>query len=547
MQGALKMRSYYGNYGNINQMRGLLTRPTAGLNEYTPANDITENHLSDCLDVSPVRNSALKFYAPPTTTDPVYEAIAEMAGLVYESLSDSDSTSEHLYMLLASGSGWYVVKADLTSGPITRYDVSTQMGSITTPDYKIFTGCLFATEAAKYVCFACNGADKIVYLNITAGTVGVVALDFTPKKIVSHVNRIFVIDDANVLWWSKAGDLTSWYGTIGSDSFVNRDAGYWTIESERYLSEICVLNNNLYIFGLSNIYIFRGYSYSTFSLDMIISNVGIRAAHSSRLLTTVNNKAYFISTEYSTTSKAETPLRADIYEFDGSSMPKVISRPVITNGGSVNGVFGGIYNESLTYIVADENFLYVYDRDHVNTEDEDTYYYAYDMEQKTWWKFSGFNEKNLTVSDDFRVIYVPTSNRSMCHAVVSNKDTGYTFIFDVMGAASNNVPYLITKAFNTAPSEDGTLTAIILQVKGTKDKKATITISYNLTVDGTTFTTIKQYADYTFTGDVETIEVPVPVAYIARSRFYRIKVAISSVEVYLYNIERRFRVIGRSR
>jgi hypothetical protein len=159
MQGALKMRSYYGNYGNINQMRGLLTRPTAGLNEYTPANDITENHLSDCLDVSPVRNSALKFYAPPTTTAPVYEAIAEMAGLVYESLSDSDSTSEHLYMLLASGSGWYIVKADLTSGPITRYDVSTQMGSITTPDYKIFTGCLFATEAAKYVCFACNGAD----------------------------------------------------------------------------------------------------------------------------------------------------------------------------------------------------------------------------------------------------------------------------------------------------------------------------------------------------------------------------------------------------
>ena len=110
-------------------------------------------------------------------------------------------------------------------------------------------------------------------------------------------------------------------------------------------------------------------------------------------------------------------------------------------------------------------------------------------------------------------------------------------------------PYMITKAFNVSPASDGTLTDLVLQLQGTKDATATITVQYQTSLATNTFATAQTYTDYTFTGDVEIIRVPFFVSAIHRSHHYRIKIIIQSAtqSVYLFGLERRFRVVRRNR
>jgi hypothetical protein len=43
------------------QMKSIMTRPTAGLNEYTPASGLNDNYFSKSINVSDYRNEALIF------------------------------------------------------------------------------------------------------------------------------------------------------------------------------------------------------------------------------------------------------------------------------------------------------------------------------------------------------------------------------------------------------------------------------------------------------------------------------------------------------
>jgi hypothetical protein len=110
---------------------------------------------------------------------------------------------------------------------------------------------------------------------------------------------------------------------------------------------------------------------------------------------------------------------------------------------------------------------------------------------------------------------------------------------------------MVTKAFNSVPSETGSLTDVILQVQGTEDGTADIVLSYSLTADADDLTVIQTESDYEFSGDVEIISIPVPISNIANAHHYRLKISISDFTdtdgVYLFNIERRFRIIGRAR
>jgi hypothetical protein len=91
----------------------------------------------------------------------------------------------------------------------------------------------------------------------------------------------------------------------------------------------------------------------------------------------------------------------------------------------------------------------------------------------------------------------------------------------------------------------------VLQVKGVSTYTADITVQYSLTDDADDFIDIKAYDNYIFDGDVEILSIPVPIGNIANAHHYRLKIIIGSSShatgVYLFNIERRFRIIGRAR
>ena len=75
-----------------------------------------------------------------------------------------------------------------------------------------------------------------------------------------------------------------------------------------------------------------GYSYETFSLQRLISNLGNpkNTTLGYKNVAVIRNKgAYFINEK-------------EIFEFNGDSPPRSISRPIIVNNALTNGMMGGI-------------------------------------------------------------------------------------------------------------------------------------------------------------------------------------------------------------
>ena len=66
--------------------------------------------------------------------------------------------------------------------------------------------------------FTCESDKKLLWFDGT--TFGDVDLPFYPKKIVAHVNRVFIIDIENKLWWCRAGDFYTWYGLEQDDDYI---------------------------------------------------------------------------------------------------------------------------------------------------------------------------------------------------------------------------------------------------------------------------------------------------------------------------------------
>ena len=126
------------------------------------------------------------------------------------------------------------------------------------------------------------------------------------------------------------------------------------------------------------------------------------------------------------------------------------------------------------------------------------------------------------------------------------------------GAISDSVyPFVITKSYQTMPSEQGTLSSIVLLMKSTDGLSADIEVLYSLTENGDDFQQIIKKTAYEFSGDMERFQIPLHPSFIANAHHYRLKIIVSNhlvsgsarsdLPVYLYNIERRFRVRGYSR
>lgn len=526
-----------------NQSRGVTTEFTAGLNEYTPASHIADGVFSDCLDVLPYRDSILNFHSEAVGVADLFASTANFAGYVVAAVAERSSSAEDvLYTLAVDSTNGYICKATPADASITRYSLTSLGFPPASPRNYVYDGCLYSTEATNYVVFVCSGVDKLYYFNGSA--VAAVNLDFTPTRCVSHANRIFVLDNKNTLWWCKAGDLTLWYGAIGADPIVNEDAGYWTVESERGLSEMCVVNGNLFLFGTQNIYVFSGESPDNFYLKRIVSDKGVYRSYESRRLAFANNTAYFISGNYDDSTSAETISGADVLMFTGSQAPEIISRPLIASGRIINGIAGGISNTDKTNLAANENFVYLYQK---TVSAGDNFIYKYDINQRTWWKISGFSESHDDLGSSLEIMYIPTFDNSQFHAIVNDLTVGYWHLFNVDGHKGTLDPYIVTKAFYANPTDDGTLSAIVISLQGTKDDSADITVEYSKTIDDTDWTEVKRYEEYLFTGDIQRIYIPMPVSAIHNCSHYRIRITIAGADCSVYGLERRFRMKGLSR
>ena len=202
------------------------------------------------------------------------------------------------------------------------------------------------------------GADTVGKVTIVGEYLGEAqteTLDLISDGLTVSSKRYDAITSITQSDWvavSTADTITIGVGPVGS-KYVQADAGYWTVEREQLLHDMCVLNDNIYLFGPHNIYIFQGYSYDTFSLQQIISDVGITPVSTTygrgfSPIAVIKNTAFFIYNE-------------ELYSFDGNTRPVVISHPVTTNGGSVNGVFAGInMTGKLWALAADDSDLFVY-------------------------------------------------------------------------------------------------------------------------------------------------------------------------------------------
>jgi len=423
------------------------------------------------------------------------------------------------------------------------------------PQNSYYSSCNFATQAANYVVFSYSDLKKLIYVNVDTSAIATVTLPFYPKRIVSHANRIFAIDTRNTIWWCKAGTFTNatdWYGIAPSGSSVIEDSGYWVIERERLLSELFVIDNNLFIFGTQNIYIFSGYSYDTFAMQIAFPNLGIESETNIRYGVQTNKNVYFISSYNPEGTKwlGSDEVQYYIYEFNGSSFPTVISKPIIEAGQITNGMLGSIdmYKQNgMTHLSADSTYVYVYKKAYNYNLIQDNLMYVFDIKTRTWWKRNSFSYKigyNDALMD---VIYFPSINKDATYSITNNIVSKNFDLYDDIGIIGSNSSYIITKAFSSLPTDKETLTAIIFQLKATAGTDLAYTLSISNSIDQDDFKIAKQVDHHIATGTIENVEIFLPVSIVPNVRQYRIKLQVFNGKCYIYNIERRFRVRGRSR
>ena len=630
-----------------------MTRPTAGIDMYQHATTIGDNNLSDALDALPDRNDVISFQQDIAGNSGYFgsglisnEAIGEIKEAIHLNTNLTDLLNIVLLVWNKTDSKYYLKVANVDSigtPNIYTYDIdSVGFVADTALRHRFYSSCVFSTEAEKFAMFTCEGAKKLLWFD--GSKFGSVDLPFDPKKIITHVNRVFAMDTSNKIWWCRAGDFYTWYGLeqdddyivtstnckngsytliqnpdvprpllitltavnasdtygtitiVGTDyndieisevmnpvvgmnvsfkayktvtsitqagwtinggndtikigiaaigtGYVQQDQGYWTIEREDVLCDFCVLGKNLYIFTPSNIYVFSGYSEDTFALTKAIADIGMSDSGyvMNRHLTTANNVAYFLSNR-------------ELYEFNGSDMPRIITHSLKTNGSVSNYTYGGIpilSNIQMFAVACDLEYVYLTYRTLLSSDNRT---YQFNIKSRSWWKRGTLS--NAEAGAFGRIILLPTPSKGEIYTIASNivDDVWDVFYGTKSVRITTNYPYITTKAFTANPSEEGTLTNIIATMQGTKDHVVNVSLYFANDDKGSTFTLVEAKA-VTFTGNIERLVWNLHPSLVSRVLCYRLKLVVQLVGIvgaprytptYLYNIERSHRIVGRSR
>jgi hypothetical protein len=340
--------------------------------------------------------------------------------------------------------------------------------------------------------------------------------------------------------------------------YVQEDQGYWTLEEERKLTHLATIGGNLYVFSDQSIYVFRGYSAETFSLERLFSGFGEITS-----LTEANGILYFNNYGTGTNTIHST----GIYEFDGRSYPRVISNPVLVNGSVSNYVYGGIYPRQFI-LCADKDYVYACDGTYTTTisgsDRIHTYkYYIFDIKARSWWPISGLQQ--TTVMGGYsKIKMVKRASGNSIHVLGYTSpglSSNYSWqVYRYIGSLSTGTSYMMTKVFTNGVSEDTTLTEIVLQVRAgyatfDEDDTARINIYYNTLTwgGGESWTLLKTIEPEDIPYELTSISIPLRGTELARVPSYSLKIEYISAydDAYdtleIYAIEQRYRVIGRSR
>ena len=70
---------------------------------------------------------------------------------------------------------------------------------------------------------------------------------------------------------------------------------------------------------------------------------------------------------------------------------------------------------------------------------------------------------------------------------------------------------------------------------------------YIMTSQTRSYELLKEYEDVPYSTERRFLDIPLPVRFVANAKWYKIKVTVNGVPIDIYNIERRFRVKGKSR
>ncbi len=527
-----------------------VTRPDAGMDSYTPPSAVNDNVLTDMYGVSDYRGEALEFGFGSTPTE-ILTVGAENEGYVtalstaFERQTPSATTYYDCFVIPA-------IRYDLAPTTLDKIYYTKETGAPGSVDVSALlfaidgTGsmldqrggcCMFRTEAKTYYIAVTPAQKKLLTYDFT--TAALVTIPFYPKKIVSHMNRLFAIDTGNKFWWSDLGKYDTWYGGAVAQGYVAEATGYWTIESEARLIDIESIGGMIVVFASSNIYKFQGYNDSTFQFDLMVSGVGADSD-----VTVSNGIAYFI-------------FRGEAYELMGSTAV-VVSRPITVNGSNANAVLGGITIPATALITATKDYLYIYDPTYylitagATYDAWGVYTYKYDIKKRSWWKSATIAMNFVPHGENYSlyIFIIPYGNRSSVYMVTTgiaaSSHFGYVYR-EANSAVTGMSSYITTKAFNTSPSEMETLTSVILQLKRSVAGNATILMevsSYDATA---TWVTIYS-AVHALTEDLSTISIPMNPTLFNNKPYYRLRLTITTTShVFLYNIERHYRTRGMSR
>jgi len=128
--------------------------------------------------------------------------------------------------------------------------------------------------------------------------------------------------------------------------------------------------------------------------------------------------------------------------------------------------------------------------------------------------------------------------------LVNYYETGGSFNlhYNLGATTGTNYPNIVTKKFNTNPSDIQALTQVILYLKGS----GTGTLTFKLYDANDTLVHTRTFSSYAFPSYITPLLIDLPAYATANMHSYYFTIS-STNAMFLYNIERRFRTRGRTR
>ena len=219
------MRSYHGKR-LPNQGEAQMGVPTLGINMYNSDSEVGENYLSSAINAYAHKNECVVI-DPGAVYDPSIDMLFPALDITCEALTadivlNGDTT--YLVMLRRNTDGTLsILSLDVHNKTVVHNVSVASTWADPSADFVCYS-TIARTPAQIKIVFSSPEYNDIIFYDFTA-TPETHTLVFKPKRMVTHLNRLFAIDTSMALWWSGAGQYTNWYSDVFPDNYILEDAG----------------------------------------------------------------------------------------------------------------------------------------------------------------------------------------------------------------------------------------------------------------------------------------------------------------------------------